>query len=386
MRYLETKHEKNSAKITGLILLIIALLLFVVGPPYDEIPEEYGVAINFGDGGEISDANPNSAAQSQPDTDDNQPVETLEEELPEDISEEDIPEEKLEEQLEDKAEELAAEELAKEIAEQEQKAAAEEQRIAEEKAAEELLAQQEAEALKIKEAEEAKKKEEAEKANKERLEKERIEKEKAAEAKAKAKAAAEAKAKADKIAKEKAEKAAKAKVEREAKARAEKAARDKAAREAKAEADRKAAAAKAAAAKAEADRKAAAAAKGKSGGGEVVGFNLVEKMPTYPGCEGGDNAYKKKCMNEKLQGFVSKNFDKSIASNIGLKGSQKITIYFKIDASGKVIDISPRAADPKLKAEARRVAKLLPRLKPGIQQGKAVIVPYSVSIRFQAKE
>ena len=385
MKYLETKHEKNSAKITGLILLIIALLLFVVGPPFDEVPEEYGVAINFGDGGEISDAEPNTAASSQPNTNEAQPEETLEEELPDEISEEDIPEEKLEEQLENEAEELAAEELAKEIAEQEEKAAAEEQRIAEEKAAEELLAQEEAEALKIKEAEEAKKKEEAEKANKERLEKERIEKEKAEEAKAKAKAAEEAKAKADKIAKERAEKAAKAKAEREAKARADKLAKEKAAAEAKAKAE-KAAAAKAAAAKAEADRKAAAAAKGNNSGGKVVGFNLVEKMPTYPGCEGGDNAYKKKCMNDKLQAFVGSNFDKSIASNIGLTGSQKITIYFKIDATGKVIDISPRASDPKLKAEATRVAKLLPKLKPGIQQGKAVTVPYSVSIRFQAKE
>jgi flagellar motor protein MotB len=48
MKYLKTKHEKNSAKITTLILLILMLLIFVVGPQYMDPPEEYGVAVNFG--------------------------------------------------------------------------------------------------------------------------------------------------------------------------------------------------------------------------------------------------------------------------------------------------------------------------------------------------
>ncbi|RNC83438.1 MAG: energy transducer TonB [Winogradskyella sp.] len=48
MKYLKTKHEKNSAKITALILLILVLLFFVVGPHYMDPPEEYGVAVNFG--------------------------------------------------------------------------------------------------------------------------------------------------------------------------------------------------------------------------------------------------------------------------------------------------------------------------------------------------
>lgn len=48
MKYLNTKHEKNSAKITALIMLILVLLIFVVGPQYKDPPEEYGVAVNFG--------------------------------------------------------------------------------------------------------------------------------------------------------------------------------------------------------------------------------------------------------------------------------------------------------------------------------------------------
>ena len=48
MKYLKTKHERNSAKLTALIAIILLLLLFVVGPTYMDPPEEYGVAVNFG--------------------------------------------------------------------------------------------------------------------------------------------------------------------------------------------------------------------------------------------------------------------------------------------------------------------------------------------------
>lgn len=48
MKYLETNHEKNSAKITTLIVVILVLLCFVIGQNYQDPPEEYGVAVNFG--------------------------------------------------------------------------------------------------------------------------------------------------------------------------------------------------------------------------------------------------------------------------------------------------------------------------------------------------
>lgn len=48
MKYFKTKHEKNSAKLTALIAVIILLMLFVVGTTPLDPPEEYGVAVNFG--------------------------------------------------------------------------------------------------------------------------------------------------------------------------------------------------------------------------------------------------------------------------------------------------------------------------------------------------
>ncbi|NNL16114.1 MAG: energy transducer TonB, partial [Flavobacteriaceae bacterium] len=48
MKYFKTKHERNSARITALLMLILILLFFVIGPPYLDPPTEYGVAVNFG--------------------------------------------------------------------------------------------------------------------------------------------------------------------------------------------------------------------------------------------------------------------------------------------------------------------------------------------------
>jgi len=47
-KYFKTKHEKDSARITSLIAILLILLIFIVGPKYMDPPLEYGVAINFG--------------------------------------------------------------------------------------------------------------------------------------------------------------------------------------------------------------------------------------------------------------------------------------------------------------------------------------------------
>lgn len=67
MKYFETKHERDSAKITALIMLILVLLIFVTGLNYLDPPTEYGVAVNFGttDFGS-GDVQPKAPIKSQP--------------------------------------------------------------------------------------------------------------------------------------------------------------------------------------------------------------------------------------------------------------------------------------------------------------------------------
>lgn len=86
MKYLETKHQRNSARITGLIALLLFLLLFFVGPQYLDPPEEYGVAVNFGNtdfgSGNRPLAQPRKAVEekvveeSQPETSKAEPTQT----------------------------------------------------------------------------------------------------------------------------------------------------------------------------------------------------------------------------------------------------------------------------------------------------------------------
>ena len=54
------------------------------------------------------------------------------------------------------------------------------------------------------------------------------------------------------------------------------------------------------------------------------------------------------------------------------------------DSLGRVVGVRARARHPKLEREAVRVVKMLPIVKPGTQDGKKVIVPYSLPIFFMA--
>ena len=143
MKYLETKHERNSAKITVLVMLILVLLCFVMGPPYLDPPTEYGVAVNFGTTDFGSDnVQPKEPIKAEP-KEINKPTE----ETP--------TESKPEESVTDKVEDVATQESEESIKikkqkEAEAKAKAEAERVEREK--------REAEEKKRKEQEEKKRK------------------------------------------------------------------------------------------------------------------------------------------------------------------------------------------------------------------------------------
>lgn len=118
-----------------------------------------------------------------------------------------------------------------------------------------------------------------------------------------------------------------------------------------------------------------------------VPFNVIENVPIFPGCEKKKgNAKKKQCMSDKISKFVNKKFNTELASDFGLEGRQKIYVVFKIDKSGNVVGVNARAPHPGLEKEAKRVIKLLPKMKPGKQRGKAVTVPYSLPIVFLVQD
>ena len=117
-----------------------------------------------------------------------------------------------------------------------------------------------------------------------------------------------------------------------------------------------------------------------------VPFAVIENVPVFPGCDRGNNAKKRKCMSEKIAKFVQRKFNTDLAGDLGLTGRQRISVIFKIDKSGNVTGVRARAPHPRLEKEAQRVINLLPKMQPGKQRGKAVIVPYSLPIIFQVQD
>ena len=119
---------------------------------------------------------------------------------------------------------------------------------------------------------------------------------------------------------------------------------------------------------------------------EEVPFAIIENVPVFPGCERGNNEKKRKCMSEKIAKFVQRKFNTDLAGDLGLTGRQRISVIFKIDKIGNVTGVRARAPHPRLKEEAIRVISLLPKMEPGLQKGKPVIVPYSLPIIFEVQE
>ena len=121
------------------------------------------------------------------------------------------------------------------------------------------------------------------------------------------------------------------------------------------------------------------------GNGDVP-FAVIDKVPTYPGCEGMSNEEAKKCMSKKITQLVMENFNIEVANKNGLTGKQKIFVQFKIDKNGNVTDARARAPHPDLETEALRVVNKMPKMQPGEQDGKKVGVLYSLPILFEINE
>jgi len=114
----------------------------------------------------------------------------------------------------------------------------------------------------------------------------------------------------------------------------------------------------------------------------IVPFAVIESVPVFPGCEGGTEAERRACFQEKIQEHVQTHFTyPEIAREMRIQG--KVFIQFYIDSNGYVTGLKSRGPDRLLQAEAERIIASLPQMKPGQQRGKAVKVPYSIPITFK---
>ena len=111
-----------------------------------------------------------------------------------------------------------------------------------------------------------------------------------------------------------------------------------------------------------------------------IPFGIIQKVPTYPGCT-GDNEALKECFTENIMQFVGAEFNTKV-SNKEILGKQRIVVKFKIDNTGKVTNVQARSEFKELEGEAIRVISSLPEMLPGEHEGKKVGVQYSLPIIF----
>ena len=110
-------------------------------------------------------------------------------------------------------------------------------------------------------------------------------------------------------------------------------------------------------------------------GGKVV------EVPLFPSCQRQSDTLDKECFQKNMEAHISKNFN--YPEEAFLKGiSGRVDVMMMIGKDGKVKDIKTQGPHYLLSQEAVRIINLLPRMKPGMIDGKPQDMPYSVPVTF----
>lgn len=103
-------------------------------------------------------------------------------------------------------------------------------------------------------------------------------------------------------------------------------------------------------------------------------FSVVEQMPEYPGG------------NDSMMKFIRKNFNFNHPIDKSNTITTKIYVQFIVGKDGVVRDPKiVKGINPELDKEALRVVKMMPKWKPGKQNGKAVSTTFNLPIQLEFK-
>ena len=110
-----------------------------------------------------------------------------------------------------------------------------------------------------------------------------------------------------------------------------------------------------------------------------IPFLVIEKVPTYPGCS-GDNEALKNCLTQKISALLAANFNNAITKN----KTQEIKLEFKIGIDGKVSKVKASGSNSAIEKEVTRIISTqLPKMIPGEQGGVKVGVFYEMPVTFK---
>lgn len=118
---------------------------------------------------------------------------------------------------------------------------------------------------------------------------------------------------------------------------------------------------------------------------DAVPYSIVHKSPVFRGHKKSlPDEDQRKCMTEKMNSYIAKNFDLKLIKELQINQSQSIYVRFKVNVNGDVKDVEARSLYLVLNQEGERVVNLLPKMLPARAGGKPVNPLYTLPIIFQA--
>ncbi len=118
---------------------------------------------------------------------------------------------------------------------------------------------------------------------------------------------------------------------------------------------------------------------------EIIPFIAVENLPIFPGCEDVAKEEQLACFHEKVMLDLNKKF-KYPTMPKEMNVEEKILVTFDINKDGEIQNAKVAiGSDPDLKAEALRLIRSIPKMKPASQLGKPVSVRYTLPIDFKLR-
>jgi periplasmic protein TonB len=110
----------------------------------------------------------------------------------------------------------------------------------------------------------------------------------------------------------------------------------------------------------------------------------LDAKPTFMACAHLKGEAREKCFKEQLAVFFRKNLNyPEAAQNSGTQGT--VLVEFIVSNQGTITSVKPlrKALSPDLEKEALKAVSKLPKMSPGISNGKAVDVRYVLPVSFK---
>lgn len=113
----------------------------------------------------------------------------------------------------------------------------------------------------------------------------------------------------------------------------------------------------------------------------------LDAKPTFMACAHLKGEAREKCFKEQLSIFFRKNLNyPEVAQNSGTQGT--VLVEFIVSNQGVITGVRPlrKAISPDLEKEALKAVSKLPKMSPGISNGKPVDVRYVLPVSFKLNQ